>query len=104
MQIHNFRKNDNEKLQNLIAEFTLETDKFIINGCRVLKGKNGWFAVVPSVKINEKWSPVITFKNENHQKLFSEGMKECIEEYIRKHNVEEQAPEKEDDFLDEVPF
>lgn len=102
MNIKNFKKADNPKQPNLIAEFTLETDKFIINGCRVLKGKNGWFPVVSSCRLEENWVPVIQFVNPNHQKAFNEQMKQAVSDYISKHNLYQE--ENKEDFTEEIPF
>jgi DNA-binding cell septation regulator SpoVG len=99
MKIENYTQVNNPKFPALIAEFTLETEKFIIHGCRVLRGKNGWFASVPSVRIGEQWISCIRFKQPHHQKAFDEGMKQAVQKYV--NNPPSQDSEE---FTSEIPF
>lgn len=63
MQIIDMRRSDREG--NIKAFFKLQTEEgFVIEGFKIMNGKNGLFASMPSKKVGEKFIDTVTGSRE----------------------------------------
>jgi stage V sporulation protein G len=68
MQIVDMRRSDREG--NIKAFFRVQTDEgFVIEGFKIMNGKNGLFASMPSKKVGEKFIETVTGSRELKNEL-----------------------------------
>lgn len=82
MKVIRYEKIQSDKMPSLLAEFDVETDKLLIRGCKVLKGKIGWFVVLPSIKTSQgDWKAAVECLNIDHHKALIQGIREAVNDY-----------------------
>lgn len=100
MKVENYKKENVERMPSLLASFNVRTEKLVVRGLKVIRGKEGkpWFVGLPSIKQGNDWVSCFEFVNSEHQRAFLQAARDAVQSYV------ESAQSKPDEVDEEIPF